>query len=185
MRDISLHLLDLMQNSIRAGASHVALDLRLWPGGALDIRLSDDGRGMGGALLQGAGDPFVTSRRERRVGLGVPLCRANAEKTGGWLRVDSAPGRGCRLDIRFETANLDCLPLGALDQTMVSLIQMNPLSPAFSLSLTTDQAESRFDTEQLRRILGPEVPLTEPPVIAFISQMLSEQLRSTLGGIMD
>ncbi len=185
MRDISLHLLDLAQNAIRAGAKHVAMSLRLSPEGELCISLSDDGCGMDEALLKGAGDPFVTSRVTRRVGLGIPLARANAQSAGGWLTVDSAPGQGCLVQMMFNTAHIDCLPLGALDQTVLSLIQMNPEAPEFSLRLSSPAGESDFDTAQIRAVLGPEVPLNEPEVISYLSQTLSGQLRSILGGIVD
>jgi len=183
MRDISLHLLDLAQNCIRAGAVHVDISLRLSFDGALDIMISDDGCGMAESLRSKAADPFATTRTTRRVGLGIPLAAANAEKTGGSLRIDSAPDRGCTLRLSFLTRSLDCLPLGALDQTMMSLILADPRGPEFSLFLASPQGETRFDTAEIRRILGPQVALCEPEVAAFLRDMLKEQIQSVLGGI--
>ena len=183
MRDISLHLLDLAQNSIRAGAGRVDISLKLGDDGALDIMISDDGCGMAESLRARAADPFVTSRTTRRVGLGIPLAAANAEKTGGSLSIDSAPERGCTLRFSFLTRSLDCLPLGALDQTMISLILADPRGPEFRLFLASPLGETQFDTAKIRKILGPQVPLCEPEVSAFMRDMLKEQIQSVLGGI--
>lgn len=183
MRDISLHLLDLAQNSIRAGAGHVDISLRLWEDGALEIMICDDGCGMAESLRDRAADPFATTRTTRRVGLGIPLAAANAEKTGGSLSIDSAPERGCTLRLSFLTRSLDCLPLGALDQTMLSLILADPRGTEFRLFLASPRGETRFDTAEIRKILGPQVPLCEPEVSAFMRDMLREQIQSVLGGI--
>lgn len=183
MRDISLHLLDLAQNSIRAGAGHVDISLKLSDDGALDIMIRDDGCGMAESLRAKAADPFATTRTTRRVGLGIPLAAANAEKTGGSLRIDSAPDRGCTLRLTFLTRSIDCPPLGALDQTMISLILADPRGPEFTLFLASPQGETRFDTAEIRKILGPQVPLCEPEVAAFLRDMLKEQIQSVLEGI--
>ena len=183
MRDISLHLLDLAQNSIRAGAGHVDISLRLWEDGALEIMICDDGCGMAESLRDRAADPFATTRTTRRVGLGIPLAAANAEKTGGSLSIDSAPERGCTLRLSFLTRSLDCLPLGALDQTMLSLILADHRGTEFRLFLASPRGETRFDTAEIRKILGPQVPLCEPEVSAFMRDMLREQIQSVLGGI--
>ncbi len=183
MRDISLHLLDLAQNSVRAGAGRVDISLKLSLDGALDIIISDDGCGMAESLRSKAADPFATTRTTRRVGLGIPLAAASAQRTGGSLRIDSAPGRGCTLRFSFLTSSLDCLPLGALDETMMTLILASPRGPEFSLFLASPRGETRFDTAEIRHVLGPQVALREPEVAVFLRDMLKEQIQSVLGGI--
>ncbi|MHC1787229.1 MAG: ATP-binding protein [Christensenellales bacterium] len=185
MRDISLHLLDLAQNSIRAGAGRLEMSLRLQGDGGLDITLQDDGCGMDEALRGAADDPFVTSRTTRKVGLGLPLAGASARRTGGDFAIMSRPGEGCRVSLRFMTGHLDCLPLGALDETLLSLILSHPLRPDFCLRLASQAGETLFDTSLIRRALGPEVPLDTPDVMTFMGEMLREQLHTILGGIRD
>lgn len=183
MRDLSLHLLDLAENSLRADASLISLALSLQDDGALDVVLDDDGRGMEQSFAQRAADPFATTRTTRKVGLGLPLAAANAEKTGGFLRLDSLPGQGTRVHLRLMTRHVDCLPLGDLPETMSTLVLTHPDRPDFVLALRSPQAESRFDTRDIRRALGPEVGLQEPEVMDYIKQLLIEQCQTVFGGL--
>ena len=80
MRDLSLHLLDLAQNSITAGASLVTIRLTLGEDGVLTMELIDNGKGMSPELLAQVTSPFATTRTTRKVGLGIPMMKENAEK---------------------------------------------------------------------------------------------------------
>lgn len=182
MRDISLHLLDLMENSLRAGASLVQLALDLDAAGALSITLTDDGCGMDEELLQKAADPFTTSRTTRKVGLGIPLTKLNAERTGGTFSLQSAPGQGTRLTACFQTRHMDCLPLGDLAATIVSVLIAHPQGTDILLTLRSPAGEESFDTRTVRQALGEEVPLSEPEVVAWLRDTLNEQTRTVLGG---
>jgi len=184
VRDISLHLLDLMENSLRAGAAHVECDMRLSEEGMLDICLRDDGCGMDPELQQSVLSPFGTTRTTRKVGLGIPLTAANAEKTGGALHIHSVPGQGTTLNICFNTRHMDCLPLGDVAQTLWTLVITHPLSPEFTLTLASPQGESRFSTEEIRSVLGAEIPLNEPEVSAYLRDLLVEQAQTIFGGLL-
>ncbi len=184
MRDISLHLLDLMENSLRAGATLVHCDLSLSPEGMLDIRLKDNGCGMAPDLQQSVLSPFGTTRTTRKVGLGIPLTAANAAKTGGSLQIHSNPGQGTTLDIRFNTRHMDCLPLGDVAQSLWSLVITHPLSPEFTLTMTSPQGESRFSTQEIREVLGEEIPLNTPEVSAYLRDLLMEQAQTVFGGLL-
>ncbi|MDD3522351.1 MAG: ATP-binding protein, partial [Bacteroidales bacterium] len=95
MNDLALHLLDIVQNSLGAGASFIAIEVSENPDeNLLTISVKDNGRGMSPEQLQKLSDPFFTSRTTRRVGLGVPLLRHTAEQSGGSLEVSSEPGKG-------------------------------------------------------------------------------------------
>ena len=94
MRDLSLHLLDLAQNSITAGASLVTVRLTLGEDGILTMELADDGKGMSPELLARVTSPFATTRTTRKVGLGIPMMKENAEKAGGTFNLESEEGRG-------------------------------------------------------------------------------------------
>ena len=114
MRDLSLHLLDLAQNSISAGAATVTIRIGIDENGWLKMTLEDDGKGMSPELLRRVTSPFATTRTTRKVGLGIPMMMENAEKAGGTLHIESEVGRGTVLTVTMDTRNIDCLPLGDL-----------------------------------------------------------------------
>ena len=184
MRDWSLHLLDLMENSLRAEAKLIRLSIELFSDGVMDITLEDDGCGMSPELAAAADSPFTTTRATRKVGLGLPLARQNAELTGGYLRLTSCPNKGTTVMIRVLSSHIDCLPLGDPAETMISLICMNPLSPDFVWDLCSPQGQEHFSTAAVRRVLGPQVPLDEPDVRAYLMGLLSEQCQTVFGGIL-
>lgn len=182
MRDISLHLMDIAQNSIRAGASLVAISLEWDAQGLLRILVKDDGRGMAPAVLEAAQSPFFTSRTERRVGLGIPLLAQNARLCGGSFEITSRENEGTTLYATFDTKHIDCLPLGDIAETVYALIVLNPESPDFMLSLKTPGKASTFDTAAVRRAVGG-LSLNEPEIAAWIRESLDEQLTLALEGI--
>ena len=109
MKDLSLHILDIAQNSITAGARH--LDLTLTEeAGQIAFTVTDDGCGMSRALLEQVSDPFTTTRTTRKMGLGIPLLRMAAEQTGGSVEITSTEGAGTTLRAVFNAAHIDCSP---------------------------------------------------------------------------
>ena len=184
MRDWSLHLLDLMENSLRAAATRLDLSLALSQDGALDIILRDDGFGMEKDFASLATDPFTTTRTTRKVGLGLSLAQHNAELTGGYLELLSEPGCGTRVHICILTSHIDCLPLGDLAQTMVSLIMLNHDKTDFTLDMSSPLGSEHFSTKVIRQVLGDEVALNELEVINYLKELLQEQSRTVFGGIL-
>ncbi|MBR4080184.1 MAG: sensor histidine kinase, partial [Clostridia bacterium] len=128
MRDLSLHVLDLAQNSITAGAKLVTVSIVIDERGWLTFTLADDGKGMSPELLARVTSPVATTRTTRKVGLGIPLMMENAQRTGGDLTIQSEVGVGTTLTVTMDTTNIDCLPLGDLAGTMLSLMLTNPLT---------------------------------------------------------
>jgi signal transduction histidine kinase len=127
MEDLSLHVLDIAQNGIEAGAASVGVDLEEDPhADTLVLRVRDDGRGMTAAEAAAARDPFVTSRTTRRVGLGLPLLEAAARAAGGALEIESVPGAGTVVTARVARSHPDRPPLGDLQATVLALIAGNP-----------------------------------------------------------
>ena len=126
MKELSLHVLDVAQNSISAGATRLELTLTEDAGGWLTVVIADNGRGMTPEFLSRATDPFTTTRTTRKVGLGLPLYRMAAEQTGGTLDIQSAEGVGTTVTARFDRKHLDCPPLGDLAGTVALLIQGSP-----------------------------------------------------------
>ena len=182
MRDWSLHLLDLMQNSLRAQARTISMGLALSQDGMLEIVLNDDGLGMEETFARAATDPFTTTRTTRKVGLGLPLAQHNAELTGGYLDLVSTPGCGTRVRLCILTSHIDCLPLGDLAQTMMSLIPFYP-GVHFVLDMSSPQGAEHFSTEVIRGVLGPDIGLDEPEVMNYLQGLLGEQCLTVFGGI--
>ncbi len=183
MREIALHLLDIVQNSVTAGAAHVDIRFDLGADGMLAMSVRDDGRGMSPELLERVRSPFVTTRTTRKVGLGIPMLTQNAMASGGGVELESAPGAGTVITARFNTASIDCLPLGDLAETMATIVMGSPDSPEFSLACTSPAGSMSFSTEEIRAVLG-DVSLAEPEVIRWINESLREEIEPILGGIM-
>ena len=184
MRDLSLHLLDLAQNSITAGASLVTIRITLEDNGILTMDLIDDGKGMSPELLERVTSPFATTRTTRKVGLGIPMMKENAEKAGGTFRLESKEGEGTFLSASMDTNNIDCLPLGDLTGTLLSLMLTNPLHPDFLFEGKTPKGECSFDTREVRAALGSDIPFNEPSVAEWLKEALEEEMKPIFGGVL-
>ena len=178
MKDLSLNLLDIAENSVKAGATLTQL-LITEQDGVLTFQVVDDGCGMTEEVLNGVTDPFYTTRTTRKVGLGLPLLRMAAEMTGGRMEVasrhkDSHPdNHGTAVTAVFHTDHIDCPPVGDLVATVTTLIQGHP-DTDFHFIHTMGEKQVELDTRQLREILG-EVSLAEYEVLQWISGYLSDQ----------
>jgi signal transduction histidine kinase len=184
MQDISLHLLDIIENSVRAGAKCVRIriikDVRE---NVLRFIIEDDGCGMDTDTLAMAQDPFYTSKQERakKVGLGIPLFKQNAELSNGCFAITSEPGLGTVLTADFELNNIDRLPLGNLKDTLLGAI-IGHQDIDFHVNLISrDKGKEQsfhFDTTVIKEELG-DIPLTYPDVIEYIEQSLIEGIQNT------
>ena len=183
MKEIALHLLDIVQNSVRAGASHVDIRFLLGADGVLEMGVKDDGCGMSAELLDRVRSPFTTTRTTRKVGLGIPLLMQNAMQTGGRVDIQSKEGEGTDIAAFFVTGSIDCLPLGDLASTMASIIMGSPDKPEFALRCVSPAGEMSFSTETIRPVLEG-VSLAEPGVVQWIKESLQEEIEPILGGIM-
>ncbi|MFB3880603.1 MAG: ATP-binding protein [Armatimonadota bacterium] len=127
MKEISLHLLDLIENAVAAGARTVVIRIEEdREADRLRIAVRDDGRGMDTELARRATDPFATTRTTRKVGLGLPLLSAAAEQTGGSFSLWTRPGRGTRIAAEFGLSHIDRAPLGKLAETMATAAVLHP-----------------------------------------------------------
>jgi hypothetical protein len=173
LREIALHLLDIAENSVAAGAKKIEImveeDL---PNDKLKVSIQDDGRGMDEQLVARVSDPFVTSRTTRKVGLGIPLFKAAAEACNGYLSITSAPGQGARLEAEFQRSHIDRMPLGDLAGTMLTLVVSFPeIHWLFHYRL--NGTEFTFDDEPIKREWAG-LSLTEPAILGFIRGLLQE-----------
>ena len=153
MKDLSSHMMDIVQNSIRAEASWIQIRICEDPEADLFlIEIQDNGCGMDEATLARVRDPFFTSRTVRKVGLGIPLLQQNAERTGGKVSIVSQPGQGTTLTARFGHSHLDRPPLGDVAETLTLLAAANP-AIHFSYDHSTPSGTYRFDTQEIIQVL--------------------------------
>ncbi len=174
MKEISLHLLDVAQNSVSAQASRIELSLEENAQRDCFLVIADNGKGMTAEFLATVTDPFTTTRTTRKVGLGLPLLRMMTEQTGGKLEIQSQVGVGTTVTALFRASHIDCPPMGDLSATVALLIQGAP-DVEWSWRHTTPKGSYLLDTPQLREILGPDIPLSEPAVALWIKEYLQEQ----------
>ena len=174
MKELSLHILDVAQNSISAGATRLELTLTEDAGGWLTVVIADNGRGMTPEFLSRATDPFTTTRTTRKVGMGLALYLLAAKQTGGTLSMERTPGQGTTVTATFDRKHLDCPPLGDLAGTVALLIQG---SPTLDLRYrhTTPKGEVELSTGELRAVLGEDISLAEPEIFTWIQNNLSLQ----------
>lgn len=171
MKEISLHILDIAQNSVAAGAGE--LNLKLEEGdGTLTVSLADDGRGMTPELLAAAGDPFATTRTTRKVGFGLSFLRLAAEQTGGALELRSREGTGTRVRAVFRTGHIDCPPMGDIAESVAVLIQGAP-DLEVSYTHTVPGRSVSFRTREVRAVLGG-MSLAEPEIAVWLRSYLRE-----------
>ena len=171
MQEISLNILDVAQNSISAKASLVSI-LVDTVDKMMTVTIEDNGCGMTAEQVKSVTDPFYTTRKTRSVGLGVPLFKMAAEMSGGEFEIKSEVGKGTVVKAVFDTSSVDCMPLGDINATVSSLIQLNP-DIDFRYRRSVDSKEFELDTRQLREVLL-DVPLNAPEVTVFIADYLKE-----------
>ncbi|MDR1755619.1 MAG: ATP-binding protein [Culturomica sp.] len=175
MKDLSSHILDIVQNSIRANARRIGIELEEdLLRDRLTVRIEDDGDGMDEETLRRVRDPFYTSRTVRKVGLGIPLLTQNAERTGGSVTIESALGKGTVLTATFTHSHLDRPPLGDIAGTLALLTAANP-EREFVYRHTSGKGEYRFDTREVRQLLG-EVPVNDPEIVRAIRELIAENV---------
>ena len=182
MEDISLHILDLAQNSIAAGASRIEISIQDIPEqDRLGIRIRDNGNGMDQDQVQKASDPFYTTRTTRKVGLGIPLFRASAEASGGTMEITSQKGTGTTVQAVFHSSHIDCLPMGRMEDTMTALIFCNP-DVEFVYTHTFRGRQFLLNTCEVRQHLGG-VSIADPDVIGWIKEYIRSGLEEIYGGV--
>lgn len=184
MEDLSLHVLDIAENGIRAGAKRIGIRVAVDPAAdRLDLEIDDDGSGMSEEALRRVRDPFFTTKTVRRVGLGIPLLLQSARMTGGDVVIESEPGRGTRLRARFGLRHIDRPPLGDLAQSLVVLMAGNP-GVEFSLIVRAGDEETELDTAELR---GEDAGAPwAPALLKALRDRLAEEIariRAAVGGV--
>ena len=182
MRDLSLHILDIMQNSVVAGASLISLEIHS-ENQKLRIVIDDNGCGMTSEMVEKVIDPFVTTRTTRNVGLGIPLLKEAAEVAGGFLKIHSEVGSGTRLEASFDIGNIDRLPLGNVAQTVTACVMSRP-DIDLNLIFKSENGVSEISTLEIKKELE-QVPIVTPEVMNWIEELINETIRNIFGGVLN
>ncbi len=173
LRELALHVLDIAENSLNAGASLVTIevveDLAI---DRLTIRVGDNGRGMDAETAARVVDPFFTTRTTRKVGLGLPFLKQSAEMCNGTLTIESAVGQGTTVTATFQRSHIDRMPLGDLSGTVLTLVVGYPQAD-FVFRHAIGEECTQFDTRPIKAELG-DLSLSEPEVIAYLKNQISD-----------
>ena len=176
-----MNILDVAENSTRAGASLVELTVEAdITADRLTVIIKDDGCGMTAEQVSHVTDPFFTSRTTRKVGLGVPFFKYAAESTGGSFSIESEPGRGTVVTAVFVLSHIDRMPLGDITSTVHTLVIYHPETD-FLYRYSYNGASFTLDTREFKQILG-DVPFDTPEISEYIRDYLTENKLETDGG---
>lgn len=171
MRELSLHILDALENSLTAEATVIGLVIEEdATADQLTITIQDNGRGMTAAQLTQVYDPFFTTRNTRHVGLGIPLFKAAAERCNGDLTITSQLGKGTTLQATFQHSHIDRAPLGDMTSTLMAVILAGTCDLHYIHRV--DGKEFEFNTAGIKAELG-EIPLTHPAVRKWLQEFIT------------
>ena len=175
MKELSLHILDIVQNSIAAEASKIEIIIKEdIQDNLLKIIINDNGCGMGESEKEKVLDPFVTSRSTREVGLGLPFLKKAAEICNGSLSIKSKKGKGTKIEVEFEHDHIDRAPIGDIVGTISTLITVNP-ELDFLYKHIYNEKEFQLDTEEIKKEIE-DVKINHPEIINWIEDYLNENL---------
>lgn len=175
MKELSLHILDIVQNSTAAMASLIGIKIEESIAcDSLSIEISDNGNGMDEEILKQVTDPFFTTRTTRKVGLGLSLFKQATEQCGGTFNIVSSPGAGTIVQVTMPYKHIDRQPLGDIAGVISLLVSVSP-EINFVYSHKTDKGKYTFDTREIKKELD-DVPISNLQVIKFIREMIRENL---------
>jgi hypothetical protein len=176
MKELSLNILDIVQNSIRAKADEIGITINESVITDLyEIIITDNGTGIPDEILKNVTDPFITTRTKRRMGLGLPLLKYHAELTGGKLMISSKPGQGTVITADFSLKHIDRQPLGDIIGVLLLLLASNG-KINFTYTHKTDKGEYMFSSKETKEILEVDT-LNERNLLNEIGGMISENLK--------
>ncbi len=179
MEDLSLHILDIAENSLAAGAKNIGIAIKEDSSSdQLIIEISDDGKGMEPKIAERATDPFYTTRTSRKVGLGLALLNEAARMANGRMDIESLPGRGTKVSVRFQLSHVDRKPIGNMADTLVALIASQT---DIDLTYVHEKDDDRFafNTRDIRECFD-ESPINSAEVLTFIRRYLTQEEKSLI-----
>lgn len=183
MTELSLNVLDVANNSVRANASLIVIKITISSmEDALHISIEDNGKGMTKEQLLQVEDPFFTTRTTRGVGLGIPFFKYSALSTGGYFHIESELGKGTVVTATYKLSHIDRMPLGDITSTIHTLITLNQ-EIDFLYSYRYDENVFELDTREFRNIIG-DIPFSNKEVSSFIKEYLAENKKEVDGNIL-
>lgn len=175
MKELSLHILDIVQNSITANATFIKIIIHEDDEkNLISIEIIDNGKGMSREFVEKVTNPFMTTRKTRKVGLGISLFKAAAERCNGKFYIDSALGKGTKVFASFEKNHIDRAPLGNMVDTMLTIIIANEKNDYLYEYCINDE-RFIFDTREIKKILGA-IPLSNTCVLDWIKRFIMDGL---------
>ncbi len=199
MRDLSLHILDIVQNSLKANATEIRVHIgEKDDNKSLALEINDNGNGMESDFVTRVDDPFTTTRTTRKIGLGIPLLKASALKCEGKFEIYSKKNIGTKVFATFSINHIDRLPIGDIGSTMITLITANP-EIQFVLLLESRNGRFELDTEEIKRTLNGDVTestegvnksqncvsINEFAVIQWLKEYIDEAIKNIFGGVLN
>lgn len=183
MKELSLNILDISQNSLKAGAKNVSIIIdEVTEVNTLILTIIDDGCGMSKEMVANVTDPFCTSRKTRKVGLGIPLLKLAAEQTGGYFEITSKhesefpTDHGTVVKAVFKTNSIDNTPLGDIVSTLIVIIQGHP-DVNYVYLHRTPKGEVHLDTREMRKVLGDDISLADYEILEWIKEYFEESYK--------
>lgn len=176
MKELALHILDITQNSIRAGAKMVKLTIdEAVNDNLLEIIIEDNGKGIPADKLPDITNPFVTSRTTRKVGLGLSLFKAAAEGCGGRFEIQSEVNVGTKVYASFEYNNIDRVPIGNMPDTVITMLMSFGEAELVYVQKYNGKT-FLFDTREIKEILGEDSLMNDPEILTWIKGYVDEGL---------
>ncbi len=183
MRDISLHVMDIMQNSVRAGATKIGLSISADVSkDMLYVTISDNGCGMSEDFIQKVISPFTTTRTTRSIGLGIPMFKLSGEICGGCFSIKSKEGVGTEITAGYGISNIDRIPLGDIGDTVTGTILSHP-DLEYEVTLSGGNEYFKFNSKEIERQLDG-VSITEFEVINWVKEYINEGVEAAFKGIL-
>ena len=174
MEDLSLHILDIAENSLNAGATEVSITIdEDTQSDLLTVEVMDNGKGMDTDTSHNVMDPFYTTRTTRSVGLGLPLLNESARSANGSVKVASVPGKGTTVTATFQLSHIDRKPLGRMADTITAIIAGHP-DVDVSYRHERDGASVVLETKDIRERFE-DLPLSSTRVLGFIREYLTQE----------
>lgn len=180
MRELSLNVLDIAENSFKAKAETVEISI-IQKHNLLTIVIKDDGVGMDADFLAKVTDPFTTTRTTRKVGMGIPLFKMVAEQSGGDFKIESLPKKGTTVTATFKVDNVDRPPLGDIAGTITSIIA-NLEQSRLIFNFSAFGADFTLDTDEVKKELD-NIPINTPEILVFLRDMINENIKTNCRGI--
>ncbi len=185
MRDLSLHLMDVVRNSVDAGAGKIEIYIEAdIQEDILKITVKDNGRGMEDSTIKKVTDPFYTTRTTRKVGLGIPLFVETCRRSQGDLTIKSELGKGTEITAVMKISSIDRPPIGDIGNTVAGL-QASETEIDYVVGFKCGDKDFTYSTEEVRQVLGNEVSLDNPQVIGWIEESITEGLENIFGGVLN